>query len=290
MINKYKLTDKEFQKINLIVLDVDDTLLNDSKDIPIQNIESIKMACSLGIKVVVASGRPLSKTTIDIYEKLNIFKEDNYFIAYNGASIYDVYTKEVLFSKLLEKDEIIELDNYFKTASPLSARYVHIDENVTVINPNKYSYLEYEYNLKDHVEGDYLSIKNVCAYKYQIADEPEIISQLYKNLKKEFHEKYNVVITMPCFLEFTKKGVDKYSAIKILSTKLNIKNDEIMTIGDSMNDYSMIKNAGIGVAMGNAINEIKSVCKLIVDTNEKYGVSQAVNLIINAKKLEKYVK
>lgn len=284
MINKANITSEDLKRIKLIAIDVDDTLLNDEKMISEENIKIIKEISDLGVKVVIASGRPLSSVTNDIYKELGLYNKDNYFIAYNGACIYEVVSEKVVYSNKLNKDDVLFIDNFFESIKNKSARYVHLDENVTVINPNEYSDIEYKYNNKPCIEGQYLDIPNLKCYKYQVADDPEVIKKLYDLIPKEIKQKYNVMITMPCFIEFIKKEVNKYEAIKNLCNVLEIKNDEVMAIGDSMNDYEMVEKSGVGVAMGNAINEIKEVAKIITETNQNNGVFYAINLIKNAKK------
>lgn len=130
---------------------------------------------------------------------------------------------------------------------------------------------------------DFKKNKIIKAYKYQIADEPEIIENLFNSLPKEILEKYSVTITMPCFLEFMKKDVNKLTAIKKLAKKINISDDEIMAIGDSMNDYQMIEKSHIGVAMENAIDKVKKVSNFITKSNENSGVAFAINFVLKFK-------
>ena len=281
MINQF--LGEDLKKIKLIVIDADDTLLNSKKEMSSENKAAIIDAEKQGIRVVIASGRPYAKAIIDIYKELNKYNENNYFIAYNGASIYDIKTGKSLFEDALDKNDILFLEKYFKNLNLSSARYVHLDENVTVINPNDYSYLEYKYNYKDYVVDDFKKNKIIKAYKYQIADEPEIIENLFNSLPKEIFEKYSVTITMPCFLEFMKKDVNKFTAIKKLAKKINISDDEIMAIGDSMNDYQMIEKSHIGVAMENAIDKVKKVSNFITKSNENSGVAFAINFLLKFK-------
>lgn len=275
--------EEDLKKIKLIVIDADDTLLNSKKEISTENKEAIINAEKRNIKVVIASGRPYAKAIIDIYKELNKYNENNYFIAYNGASIYDIKTGISFFEDALDKNDILFLEEYFEKQNLSSARYVHLDKNVTVINPNDYSYLEYRYNYKDYVVDDFKKMETIKAYKYQIADDPETIEDLFNSLPKEILDKYSVTITMPCFLEFMKKDVNKFTAIKKLSNKINILDNEIMAIGDSMNDYQMIEKSHFGVAVENAIDKVKKVSNFITKSNENSGVAFVINFVLNIK-------
>ena len=81
---------------------------------------------------------------------------------------------------------------------------------------------------------------------------------------------------MPCFIEIFKKDADKYQGLVKVAKMYGIKENEIMAFGDSMNDYPMIKNAYVGVAMGNSVDMIKEVSNYITDDNDHYGITKAL--------------
>ena len=81
-------------------------------------------------------------------------------------------------------------------------------------------------------------------------------------------------------LEINYKDVSKGNAIKSLLDKYNIKEEELVCIGDNENDISMIKLAGLGIAMGNAISEVKNIADYITDTNKRDGVAKAIEKFI----------
>ena len=280
MIDFKNVNINDLKRVKLIAIDIDGTLLDDQKEIPNDNINAIKKANLENKKVVLSSGRPLSKKTISFYEQLGLLKENNYFIAYNGESIYEVVSNKTIYSNPLSYNDISKLDNYFSSLLIESARYVHLDENVTVINPNEFSLLEEVFNLKPHIVGNFLELLEMKAHKYQIADYPDKISKLYEMLPQWIKNEYDVVITMPCYLEITKKNVCKYNSVIYLAKYLGINENEIMAIGDSMNDLSMIKNCHYGVAMGNAIEEIKDAAKIITSDNNSSGVARIINFCL----------
>ena len=103
---------------------------------------------------------------------------------------------------------------------------------------------------------------------------PEWMSNKYfKHGTSEFSLQYY-------FSEITKKGINKWVAIEELAKKLNIKQEEIIAIGDNVNDNIMIKNAGLGIAMGNATDEIKNIADYTTDTNTNEGVKKAIEKFI----------
>lgn len=266
--------------IKLIGIDCDDTILNSKKEISDFDTLMIRKANDeKNIKCVLTTGRPFVKGTIEYYKKMQIYKENQYYIAYNGAAIYDVYKEKLLFSSLLTSDDIKKIHSVVKDY-PVS-HYIHKTGCIYCDMVNEYSYLEKEYNGIEIYNIDFENISdNEKAFKYMLGGEPHLIKEIFSLIPKEIKEKYNVVISMPCFLEFMKKDVNKWNGLLELAKILEINSNEIMAIGDSMNDYEMIKNAKIGVAMGNSLEKIKSIASYVTSDNDNDGVGKAIKKLI----------
>nr|WP_264175108.1 HAD-IIB family hydrolase [Clostridium tagluense] len=99
-------------------------------------------------------------------------------------------------------------------------------------------------------------------------------------LPKEFYSEYNVVKTMPIVLEVMDKDCNKGYGVKVLGDMLGIKKEEIICIGDEANDIEMITYAGLGIAMGNAIEELKDVAEYVTLDNDNDGVAKAIEKFI----------
>jgi len=111
-------------------------------------------------------------------------------------------------------------------------------------------------------------------------DDDYKLSHGIPNLPKDIYEKYTVVRSEPWILEFMNKSANKAEGVKTLGKKFGIDRSEVICIGDSFNDIHMIKYAGLGVAMKNALPEIKSHADYITKTNEENGVAYAINKFI----------
>ena len=111
-------------------------------------------------------------------------------------------------------------------------------------------------------------------------DEEHYLENVIKQIPSETYKRFNIVRSAPFFLEFLNPKADKWYAIEALAKHLGIKNDEIMTFGDANNDYSMVKNAGLGIAMGNGIDELKKVAKFVTVPNYENGVAYALNKFV----------
>lgn len=111
-------------------------------------------------------------------------------------------------------------------------------------------------------------------------DEKEVIDRIENAVPAEFHDRFYIVRSTPFFLEFMNKDASKGNALAALSKKLGIKQDEVMSLGDQGNDMTMIKWAGLGVAMGNAIDDIKAAANEITAPNSEDGVAQAIEKFV----------
>ena len=107
-------------------------------------------------------------------------------------------------------------------------------------------------------------------------EDGEKLVHVEKKLQEDMRGQLSVMRSKPYFLEFTENGVTKGSSIKQLIKKIGITKEEVIAVGDSYNDLSMIKFAGLGVAMGNAPDDIKQVADHITDTNMNDGVAKVV--------------
>ena len=107
--------------------------------------------------------------------------------------------------------------------------------------------------------------------KFMMIDHPEILDECIKKIPKKFYEKYTIVRSMPFFLEFLNPNANK---------GVGIKQDEVICVGDAGNDKHMIEYAGLGVAMGNATDDIKEIANYITRTNDEDGVAHVINKFI----------
>lgn len=113
--------------------------------------------------------------------------------------------------------------------------------------------------------------------------EPEALVPLEEKLRRELADRINVYRSEPFYLELVPKGIDKANSIKVLRNRTRTKREEVIAIGDGYNDLSMIKYAGLGVAMGNAQPPVKAQADLVLPhTNDEDGVAHFVQSILDA--------
>ena len=280
----------------LVVIDLDGTMLNSYGVVTNETKEVIKKVEKQGVEVVIASGRPIDS----IKEIAKEIESKNYFIAGNGAIIYDIKNDEIIYEKTLSKEKVLEI---IKICEDNSISYNIYTENEILATSLKYNVLYYhKENLKKEeskktkinlVKNMYEYIQNkedVKFLKITICDESKAvfnsiirkikeikdievleISHMSRKTIKQGTEEFEISYY---YTEISAGDVDKWNAIEFLMEKLKIKREKIMTIGDNLNDRKMIENAGIGVAMGQSTPAILELADEVTSSNDEEGISK----------------
>ena len=262
----------------LIAIDVDGTLLNDKKQIDIETKESINNAIQNKKEVVICTGRCYPEL-IDILKELPKIR---YVIGTSGTWIFDTYTKKDICEVTIDIDIVKEIFRRIEHKDVL----VHLLNKKSVIQSDKL------HNMERYQMGVYQKMFEKIAI-----ETPDIKEYFYSNLPKL--TKFNIyhktiedredtrgllkdldlelTNSERTSLECTAKGVSKGTGLKSLANFLNIEMKDVIAIGDSDNDVSMLKVAGLPIAMGNAKENIKALCKKVVSDNNNNGVAKAIN-------------
>jgi Cof subfamily protein (haloacid dehalogenase superfamily) len=263
----------------LIALDMDGTLLTTDKKVSQRTEAAIKAAEAKGVKVVLASGRPL--IGINRYlEELELIKGEDYVLSFNGGLVLNTKTEEIV-SKVSLKGS--DLKYIYEISRELNINIHAFSAKDGLITPKNSQYTEHEaeingidINIKNFNEVD----DNEDIIKVMMIDPQEILDPAIERLPKEVYDKYSVFKSSPFFLEFTHKEVDKGLGLKRLGEYLGIKKEEIIACGDAGNDLSMVKYAGLGVAMDNAVPEVKEAADYITASNDEDGIAKVIEKFI----------
>ncbi|KRK80294.1 Cof-type HAD-IIB family hydrolase [Companilactobacillus nodensis] len=296
--------------IKLIASDMDGTLLNEKMEVSERNIQAIKDAKANGIEFLIASGRGLSEA--------NPFLKDRVhpgYITLNGAEVFDSNEKMVSSNPISteSKFKIVELfhkyDIYFEVVTDKGIfsdnkelRISSLAELLMSLNPGT----SYEKAYADTLEKIKLTpMTFLDSYDKIFNDESYQIMKLLafdsdnkrdvklEPLKDEIHNLLkDVVVTSssPNNIEVNSSDAQKGIALLKYAKTKGIKQSEIMAIGDNLNDASMIQEAGVGVAMANAIPEIKDMADEFTDNNANDGVAQIIEKVIAQNEMEGQVE
>ncbi len=281
----------------LLAVDLDGTLLNSYGEISKENREAIKYALNKNVEVVLASGRDpqtMKKISLDLGIQ-------NFLIAGNGANIFNIKDNKNIYENFIKKDKALRIikmckENsiFFNVYTSMGIITESLNYNVKVFNSeNSQKALENQTNI-EIVEDIYKYIENVNLniLKIIICDNSKIIfnniiqkirkingvdvldvEHMSKKIIKVGTEEVNIEYF---YTEVSNKNVNKWNAIEFLIKLLNIKKEEVICIGDNMNDKKMIENAGIGVIMKNSALEAQNIGDFITEDNNSNGVEKAI--------------
>ena len=262
----------------LIAIDMDGTLLKGDKTISNENYSAIQKARKAGVKIVLATGRPLNgiKKYLD---HLHLINEDDYTVVFGGAVVQNNKTEKFISHNILELEDW----NYLYSLSQKLNINIHVLTEDSCIAPkySKYSNQEATMNNIPLIIDNPSNMKEKLSFiKIMFIDEADVVTEALKKLPKELFEKYTIVRSSPYYLEFLNINANKGLGVATLAKSLNIKQDEVICIGDAGNDTHMVEYAGLGVAMENAFPELKKVANFITLSNENHGVAHVINKFI----------
>ncbi len=268
-----------------VAIDLDGTMLNSYGIVTENTKEVIKKVIEKGIDVIIASGRPIDSIKTIAKE----IGSNKYFIAGNGALVYDIQNEEIIYEKYISKEKALEI---IKICEENSISYNLYTETTIIAKALKYNVLYYhKENLKKEenkrtkitiIDDIYNYVKNLEEprfLKITICDSNKFVFQsIIKKLRKVNNIEVLDVSHMSrkvikqgtedipieyYYTEISQKDVDKWNAITFLAQKMNVKEEEIMAIGDNINDKNMIKNAKLGITMEGSSPDIIEIADIV---------------------------
>ena len=269
----------------VIIMDVDGTLLNSKKEITSKTRDTLIKAQEIGIKLILASGRPTTGL-YDFAKELKMDKYNGLLISFNGSKVVDFTTNNILFNKTMDVTDcknVLEHLKKFKVKPMIDKDdYLYVNnvfDNIINLNNEPFNVIEYEARggkFKLCEKDDLAAFVDYPLNKILIAGDPEYLKANYLKIMEPFKNTLNCMFTGPFYFEFTAKGIDKAKAIETVLIPMGYKNSDIVAFGDGENDISMIRYAGIGVAMGNAVDKLKDLADGITLSNEDDGIAVAL--------------
>lgn len=278
----------------LVAIDLDGTMLNKYGIITENTKNVIKKVQEKGVEIIIASGRPINSVK-------NFSKEINsqkYFISGNGAITYDIKNDKILYENILNKNKVLQV---IKICEENSIYYnVYTENGIIAKNLNYNTLYYYKENINKSEENkthiniveniyDYIENRNEKILKIMICDGSKTI---FNSIMKKIREITDIEIldvshmsrkiikqgTEEIALEYfyteiSAKDVDKWNALEKLIELMNITKEEVVTIGDNANDIKMLKNAGLGVAMGESAPYVKECADEVTTSNDNDGVA-----------------
>lgn len=278
------------KNIRLVALDMDGTLFNHQSQISADDQLAIREATANGIEVIISTGRPYIGLPAAQLASLGI----RYAITSNGAAIYQLPDKICIYENCMTPEQICPL------IDELQKKDIHMD---AFINGNGYSrraceakialldmpesirqYIRdtrtFTDDLADFIREHQLNVQKMTLNFYPLSDGTFRHREEVKELLAS-HPEITFLSGGYHNLEFTKTGTTKGAGLRFICDYLGLSIEESMAIGDTQNDIDILKTAAIGVAMGNARDDVKEIADYITLTNEDSGVAHAIRKFTN---------
>lgn len=262
--------------IKLITIDIDDTLVNTAKQVTPRVKAALQEATAQGVKVVLTTGRPLPGVQ-EYLDELGLNHQDNqYAITYNGGVVQttngdELGGKELAYSDYLRLREVADELGAYLQVETIDAAYTSAKE-INYWASRENFLIKMPLFIKPVDEMD----PNDHYVKFMFIGDEADIDAWRDALPNDVKAAYYIVKSTPQHLEFMHKDATKGSGLLTLADKLGIDQSETMALGDQQNDITMIEAAGLGVAMGNAVPEVKAVADVETTTQNTDGVGVAV--------------
>ena len=246
-------------KYKLIVLDLDGTLTNSKKEITPRNRETLIRMQEQGIRLVLASGRP-TYGIVPLANELRMNEFGGFILSYNGGEIINWETQEMVYENVLPNEVVPVLYECARTHQLSILTY----DGAEIITENS---------------QDPYVLKEAFLNKMAVRETNDFLTDIELCLRLQ--GRINVFRSEPYFLELVPQGIDKALSLAVLLKEIGVAREEVIAIGDGYNDLSMIRFAGLGIAMGNAQEPVKKAADYITLSNEEDGVAEAIKKFCN---------
>ncbi|WP_455716258.1 Cof-type HAD-IIB family hydrolase [Anaerosporobacter sp.] len=258
-----------------IALDIDGTLTNAKKEVTQRTKQAVSRAMREEKVVIVASGRPTAGIR-GISKTLKLEEKGGYILAFNGAKIISCKTGEVIYQNVLPQDMIPVL---YKEAVEHNVSIITYEGDDVICGCNHDKYVDIEAKINNIKVNDVDNFDQYVTFdvnKCLMTGEPEKLAVLEKEMQQKYGDRLSIYRSEPFFLEIMPMNVDKANSLGHLLEHLGLQREELIAIGDGYNDLTMIKYAGLGVAMSNAQEVVKKHADKITKSNEEDGVAHII--------------
>lgn len=265
------------KNIRFVAMDLDGTLTNSNKDVTQRTRKAIDELRKKGVRIVLASGRPhigIKK----VAEQLDLDSLGGFIMSYNGGQISEGYNGKCIYKKPIDKvcyKDICEACHKFPGVHTLT-----YDTKDVLCEDAKHKYVEKEaYNCSleiNKVENLFECVKNEEIVKFEIVGEHEDLLPVKDYLSDLYPDKLAVFFSEPYFLEVVAPGIAKDTSLDWLLKEYGCSKDNLVAIGDGLNDLPMLRYAGHSVAMANGSEKVKEAADYVTTSNDEDGVAKYI--------------
>ena len=270
--------------IRLVAFDLDGTLLRSDKSISPRTMQALLRAKEKGVLLVPATGR-LYRSLPEPLRSPDLMR---YLILINGAQIYDSAQNRTLLQEELTPELALQMMQFLKTRNVVRGVYInglgHMSRedyeeiDAVAATPGTAALMRHSYQPDgdlDTLTAQSDSIQKIIAFFRNPADKQPVIREILARFPD-----YAVSSSLGNNIEINAKNATKGNALRFLCRALGLSPAYCMAFGDGTNDYSMLRAAGFGVAMGNASQEVQSCADAVTQTNDDDGVARMMERVL----------
>lgn len=265
----------------VLVLDIDGTLTDSNKEITPETKRGIIEVLKRGHKVILASGRPTSGMR-KYAKELELEDYGGYLLSFNGGRIINCRTGEIMYQKTFSRTIIPGLFRYARANDLGIVTYLG---NQIILGTRTDKYIELESKINDMLikkVDNFVNYIDFDVHKCLLTAPPEIAEVYEKELQDLYGDTLSIYRSEPFFIEVMPRNVDKATSLDYMLSSVGLTKENVICCGDGFNDLTMIQYAGIGVAMGNAQEEVKAAADFITKSNDENGIVTVIDKFILA--------
>jgi Cof subfamily protein (haloacid dehalogenase superfamily) len=259
----------------IIAIDIDDTLLNDEREVSPGTRAAIAEAAAQGVLVTLATGRMYaSARNLAKQIELNVP-----LITYQGALVKNLMDDKIWYERFVPQDAALRIDEYVRENGLhlqlyWDDRLFAREDNDKVKDYSELSKIPYE------IESDFSNLLKKPLPKMLLIDEPAKLDAIASELRQVAGDDVHMTKSKPNFLEFMHREGTKGCALQHLAATLGCDMSQVMAIGDSWNDREMLEVAGLGVAMGNSVPQLKEIADFVTLSNNEDGIKHVIDKFV----------
>jgi len=261
----------------LIAIDVDGTLVTDDKQLPKKNIEAMRAAAKAGVEVMIATGRPYRAATW-VFEKAGI---EGLILSVGGSLINHYPGGETVYETDLPADVVRDLADFCREKGwfwhCISGSDFYFEQHC---DTSRFTERYFGYPGK---QLDYRSDYGVVFNKGNVVVDSAIIGPVAKELHGRIGDRAEVLIADKTVIDITPKGISKGVTLLSVAALRGLTASEVIAMGDTDSDITMLKAAGLGVCMANGTPLAKAAADYIAPSNNDCGVAAVIEkYVLNA--------
>lgn len=265
------------QKVELIIADIDGTIVNDSHIMSQRTKECIERIHSKGILFGIASGRPIDFDSVDKFTNWNLSFPVDVIIGLNGGQIYIEKTKEFKETSILKPEHIREI---FNILGPFIDNFTVSIYRDKIMYCNRIDAKMEESSIRNKTILHLATLEELAQHscgKIMFRGEPENVEEALAYVSKQSNEYFHFFKTQPSMMEAQDKEADKGKALHRYCIASEIHLDNVWAFGDTTNDNGLLRTAGLGICLKNGSEDTKACADVITElTNNEDGVADFI--------------